>query len=199
MRVGKEIMRPEIKAYHFDWMLWATLEHASKAADGTPGELAHLYRYIPYYKGILDPVLREGEPGIVFLKCINRYLRNIINARREGKKVAATTFCFLPWSFLRPGCGARHPGNPVGPGGADVAAGHVRLPGLCLRSRLYGNLLFVPARRPWGLPGRAGGKDRFHGLRYAGGLRHQRQRLCLRLGISGRPFLLPQLSPGDRR
>jgi hypothetical protein len=97
--VGKEIMRPEIKAYHFDWMLWATLEHASKAADGTPGELAHLYRYIPYYKGILDPVLREGEPGIVFLKCINRYLRNIINARREGKKVAATTFCFLPGLF----------------------------------------------------------------------------------------------------
>ena len=92
-------MRPEIKAYHFDWMLWATLEHASKAADGTPGELAHLYRYIPYYKGILDPVLREGEPGIVFLKCINRYLRNIINARREGKKVAATTFCFLPGLF----------------------------------------------------------------------------------------------------
>jgi benzoyl-CoA reductase/2-hydroxyglutaryl-CoA dehydratase subunit BcrC/BadD/HgdB len=92
-------MRPEIKAYHFDWMLWATLEHASKAADGSPGERRHLYRYIPYFKGILEPLLREGEPGIVFIKLINRYLRNIVEAHTQGKKVAATTFCFLPGIF----------------------------------------------------------------------------------------------------
>ena len=92
-------MRPEVKAYPFDWMLWAALEHGSKAADGTPGELRHLYRYIPYFKGVLDPILREGEPGILFIKLLSRYLRNILDARREGRKVAATTFCFLPGLF----------------------------------------------------------------------------------------------------
>lgn len=92
-------MRPELKAYNFDWMLWASLVHASKAADGTPRELSHLYRYIPYFKGILDPILREGEPGILFIKLIARYLENILDAHREGKKISATTFCFLPGLF----------------------------------------------------------------------------------------------------
>ena len=92
-------MRPEIKVYPFDWTLGATLAHASKAADGTPGELRHLYRYIPYFKGVLDPLLREGEPGILFIKMLNQYLQNILNAHREGKKLAGTTFCFLPGLF----------------------------------------------------------------------------------------------------
>ncbi len=92
-------MRREIKEYNFDWMLWAAMEHASKAADGAIGELRHLYRYIPYYRGVLEPLLREGEPGIVFIKIVNKYLRNIIQARQEGKKLAATTFCFLPGLF----------------------------------------------------------------------------------------------------
>ncbi|MGD9332125.1 MAG: 2-hydroxyacyl-CoA dehydratase family protein [Desulfobacterales bacterium] len=92
-------MRPEIKAYPFDWMMGAALAHASKAADGTPRELRHLYRYIPYFKGVLDPLLREGEPGILFIKMLNRYLQNILNAHREGKKLAGTTFCLLPGLF----------------------------------------------------------------------------------------------------
>lgn len=92
-------MRPEIKTYPFDWTMGAALEHASKAADGTPGELRHLYRYIPYFKGVLGPLLREGEPGILFIKMLNRYLQNILNAHREGKKLAGTTFCFLPGLF----------------------------------------------------------------------------------------------------
>ncbi len=89
-------MRPEVRAYPFDWMLWAALENGSRAADGTPGELRHLYRYIPYFRGVLEPLLREGEPGILFIKLLSRYLRNILDARRDGKKRAATTFCFLP-------------------------------------------------------------------------------------------------------
>lgn len=92
-------MRPEVKAYPYDWMLWAALEHGAKAADGTPAEQRHLYRYIPYFRGVLEPLLREGEPGILFIKLLNRYLRNILDARREGKKIAATTFCFLPGLF----------------------------------------------------------------------------------------------------
>ncbi len=92
-------MRPEIREYNFDWMLWATLEHASKAADGTRGELRHLYRYIPYFRGVLEPILREGEPGRLFLKMLSRYLRNVLSARQEGKKLGVTTFCFLPGLF----------------------------------------------------------------------------------------------------
>lgn len=92
-------MRPEIKEYNFDWMLWATMEHASKVGDGTAGELRHVYRYIPYYRDVFNALLREGEPGTVFIKILNQYLRNIVHARREGKKVAATTFCFLPGLF----------------------------------------------------------------------------------------------------
>lgn len=92
-------MRPQVKEYNFDWILWATLAHASKVADGTRAELRHTYRYIPYYRGVLDTLLREGEPGIVFLKMLNRYLRNIVHAHGHGKKLAATTFCFLPGIF----------------------------------------------------------------------------------------------------
>jgi hypothetical protein len=92
-------MRAEVKAYPFDWMLWAALEHGAKAADGTPAELRHLYRYIPYFRGALEPMLREGEPGILFIKLLSRYLRNILDARRDGRKLAATTFCFLPGLF----------------------------------------------------------------------------------------------------
>lgn len=89
-------MRPEIKEYNYDWMLWRILDPASRIADGSAKELDLAYRYVPYFKGVLDPLLREGLPGRTFLKLINKYFENLHTAHAKGKKVAITTFCFSP-------------------------------------------------------------------------------------------------------
>ncbi len=92
-------MRPEVKEYNFDWMLKGTLDAASRVADGTNKELNHLYRYIPYFKGTLDPLLREGKPGLTFIKMLHQYIDNLMTAHENGKKIAITTFCFSPAIF----------------------------------------------------------------------------------------------------
>ncbi|MFP4039098.1 MAG: 2-hydroxyacyl-CoA dehydratase subunit D [Desulfosudaceae bacterium] len=89
-------MRQEIKEYNYDWMLDRIINAASKAPDGTPGELANLLRYIPYFNKPLGTVLREGEAGAVFLKMMAAYFDRILTAREKGRKIAATTFCFSP-------------------------------------------------------------------------------------------------------
>lgn len=89
-------MRPEIKEYHYDWMLWRILDPASRSADGSAKELDRMYRYAPYFKGILHPILREGAPGRMFLKLLKQYLENLNTAHDRGKKIAITTFCFSP-------------------------------------------------------------------------------------------------------
>ena len=89
-------MRPEIKEYNFDWMLWTTMETAYKSALGTEKEFRRVLSYIPYFKGILDPIVSEGEPGVTFLKLAAGYFKNIITAHEKGKKLAMTTFCFSP-------------------------------------------------------------------------------------------------------
>ncbi len=89
-------MRPEIKEYNYDWMLWRILDPASKVADGTAKELDRMYRYVPYFKGVMEPVLREGLPGRIFFKLISQYLENLNTAHAKGKKIAITTFCFSP-------------------------------------------------------------------------------------------------------
>ncbi len=92
-------MRAEISEYNFDWMLERIVNAASKAADGTPGELEVLLNYIPYFKAPLGTILAEGETGSVFLKMMADYLGDILTAREKGKKIAATTFCFTPAIF----------------------------------------------------------------------------------------------------
>ncbi len=89
-------MRPEMKEFNYDWMLWRILDPASRTADGTAKELQHMYRFAPYFKGILQPILQEGAPGIHFLKLLNQYLENVNTAHSRGKKIAITTFCFSP-------------------------------------------------------------------------------------------------------
>ncbi len=89
-------MRPELKEYHYDWMLWRILAPASRVADGSAKELTHMYRYAPYFKGILQPILQEGAVGSTFLKMMTRYMENLNTAHRRGKKIAITTFCFSP-------------------------------------------------------------------------------------------------------
>ncbi|MBF0224305.1 MAG: 2-hydroxyacyl-CoA dehydratase [Desulfobacterales bacterium] len=92
-------MRPEIKAYNFDWMLWSTVGAASKIADGSDKELERMLKYIPNYRGIAQTIFREGDAGKQFLKMTFSYLDNIMNAHKTGKKLSITTFCFSPAIF----------------------------------------------------------------------------------------------------
>jgi hypothetical protein len=89
-------MRAELKEYNFDWMMHRGVTAASKAADGTPKERELLLRYAPYFRGSLEAILGEGEPGAAFLKMMAKFFDNLLTAHKQGKKIAATTFCFSP-------------------------------------------------------------------------------------------------------
>jgi len=92
-------MRPEIKEYNLDWMLWRTVAAASCLSDGSAKETELALRYAPYFRGVVGPLVDEGEPGILFLKLVGQYLENVVMARERGKKIAITTFCFSPALF----------------------------------------------------------------------------------------------------
>jgi benzoyl-CoA reductase/2-hydroxyglutaryl-CoA dehydratase subunit BcrC/BadD/HgdB len=92
-------MRPEVYEYNFDWMLWRTLEAASKVGDGFDKEFKHMLPYIPYFSGIVEPFINLGDPGSAFFKMISEYLKNIVTAHEQGKKIVMTTFCFSPTIF----------------------------------------------------------------------------------------------------
>jgi benzoyl-CoA reductase/2-hydroxyglutaryl-CoA dehydratase subunit BcrC/BadD/HgdB len=92
-------MRPEVYEYNFDWMLWRTLEAASRVADGFDKEYRLMLPYVPYFRGIVEPFINLGDPGITFFKMIDRYLNNIMTAHANGKKIAMSTFCFSPALF----------------------------------------------------------------------------------------------------
>ncbi len=89
-------MRPEIQEYNYDWLMGRTLDAASKVPLGTPKETELTFRYIPYFKGVAQSFVDAGPPGIEFLSLLSRYYRDILTARDQGKKIAATTFCNTP-------------------------------------------------------------------------------------------------------
>jgi hypothetical protein len=89
-------MRPETKEYNFDWMLWSTFLAGSKLRNGTEKEFRNTLRYVPYFSGILEAIYSTGEPGKEFLKCLAKYAENIVFAREQGRRTAATSFCFSP-------------------------------------------------------------------------------------------------------
>jgi benzoyl-CoA reductase subunit B len=96
-------MRPEIKEYNFDYLLNGAIDAAAKIADGTDKEYKRHLKYIPYFKDVVEPILEEGETGIIFLKGLSQYLNNVISAKERGNKVAITTFCFSPAIFYAMG------------------------------------------------------------------------------------------------
>lgn len=89
-------MRPELKEYKFDWMLWTTFAAAARLRNGTEKEYRNTLKYIPYFSGTVSAILAAGEPGQLFLECLARYFENFITAREKGFHNAATTFCFSP-------------------------------------------------------------------------------------------------------
>lgn len=89
-------MRPELRQYNYDWMLWRTYGIASRVKSGTDKEYQTLLKHIPYYRNVIEEVLAVGEIGITTLKMVDDYLGNIVLAKERGHKTAISTFCFSP-------------------------------------------------------------------------------------------------------
>ncbi|HPP80277.1 MAG TPA: 2-hydroxyacyl-CoA dehydratase family protein [Deltaproteobacteria bacterium] len=86
-------MRESTREYRFDWMLWSILENASRSTDGTPKEYRSLLDLVPHFSEVLDTFVRQGEPGLRFLRLIARYADMCSSANERGKLAALTTFC----------------------------------------------------------------------------------------------------------
>ncbi|MFA5322035.1 MAG: 2-hydroxyacyl-CoA dehydratase family protein [Smithella sp.] len=86
-------MKKETKEYNFDWNMWTILENASKTPDGFQKEYETLLPYIPNYRDVLDTFVRQGEPGVLFLKLLAKYTNDCVRAHAEGRKTAGVTFC----------------------------------------------------------------------------------------------------------
>ncbi|MDA8141011.1 MAG: 2-hydroxyacyl-CoA dehydratase family protein [Desulfobacteraceae bacterium] len=92
-------MRPALKEYPLDLLFARTFQVAQKLGRSTEKERAILLQSVPYVSGLLGPILSIGQPAITFLELMADYYGNLINAKKEGKKVVMTTFCFDPTIF----------------------------------------------------------------------------------------------------
>jgi len=92
-------MRPELKEYNLDWLFASTFSVAKNLGKSSPDELEYVYKYIPYVRPLLKPVLETGKPALTFLDLFGDYYTDIVNAKENGKKVVMTTFCFDPCIF----------------------------------------------------------------------------------------------------
>jgi len=89
-------VRPEIKEYNYDWLMSRLLEIASRVTHGSEKETQLTYKYIPSFQKTLRSFNDSGNAGVQALKLFDSYYKNILNAHAQGKKIAATTFCFSP-------------------------------------------------------------------------------------------------------
>ncbi len=89
-------MRPEIREYHYDWLMGGTLKTAANFPRGTKKETEKTYPYIPYFKNVIKTLVDTGDPGVQTLQLLAAYYENILTAHDKGKKCCATTFCNSP-------------------------------------------------------------------------------------------------------
>jgi len=89
-------MRKQVKEYNYDWMIWSIINAASKTYDGTDKEYRNLLPVAPHFKDVLDIILRQGEPGILLLKALSKYIKALLTAHERGKKIALVSYCFPP-------------------------------------------------------------------------------------------------------
>lgn len=85
-------MKRYTKEYNYDWNIWTILENAALVCDGTQKEYKSLLSLIPHFGNVLDVFIRQGEPGILFLKLLAGYIRNCLTAAQHGKKTTLTSF-----------------------------------------------------------------------------------------------------------
>ena len=92
-------MRPELKEYNLDWLFAATFNVSKNLCNATANELKGMFKYIPYVRPLLEPLLATGKPAMTFLDFFGDYYTDIVRARENNKKVVMTTFCFDPSVF----------------------------------------------------------------------------------------------------
>jgi hypothetical protein len=89
-------MKRETREYNYDWNIWSIIENASLTYDGSRKEYESLLGLIPHFRDVLEAIIGQGEPGILLMKLLAKYLKKAITAHDEGKQVAITSFCFAP-------------------------------------------------------------------------------------------------------
>ncbi len=92
-------MRPEVREYNFDTMMWHVLDVGHKVLESTGKEMKWTADFVPYYDRIINVWAQEGRVGRMFMEMVREYLDNIKTARERGKKLGITTFCFSPAVF----------------------------------------------------------------------------------------------------
>lgn len=85
-------MRPETREYNYDWNIWTIMENAALVKDGTHKEYESLLGLIPHFADALDIFIRQGEPGLRFIKLVANYIRACIEAKARGRKTVLTSF-----------------------------------------------------------------------------------------------------------
>lgn len=89
-------MRQALVEYDFDWSMQKVFEQASRMHDGTAREFRRAKSRFNFFIPLIDQVYAYPEVGKAFTKGAGSYVNNIINAHKEGKKLALTTFCMSP-------------------------------------------------------------------------------------------------------
>jgi hypothetical protein len=85
-------MKRKTTEYNYDWMLGSVLGAAANSFNGTQKEMEGLLKVVPSFKTLLSAVAKCGKSGELLLRVADEYTRNIVNARKEGKKVVFATF-----------------------------------------------------------------------------------------------------------
>jgi benzoyl-CoA reductase/2-hydroxyglutaryl-CoA dehydratase subunit BcrC/BadD/HgdB len=89
-------MRPEIQEYNYDWMMGNTFKAAANLTLSKKKEIELSYRYLPYFRNVVETLMGAGDSGAQTLKLLAQYYENILTAKARGKKLCATTFCNSP-------------------------------------------------------------------------------------------------------
>ncbi|MBW1988936.1 MAG: 2-hydroxyacyl-CoA dehydratase [Deltaproteobacteria bacterium] len=92
-------MRAALSEYNYDWTLYAMFSTAANTLNGSRKEYERMLPRVSTFRGIIEPVMATGEPGKLFLQGMGEYLRRVVNAHQEGKKLCLTTFCQAPALF----------------------------------------------------------------------------------------------------
>jgi benzoyl-CoA reductase/2-hydroxyglutaryl-CoA dehydratase subunit BcrC/BadD/HgdB len=86
-------MKRRTLEYNFDWLLWTAFVNGPKLANGTLKEAMSFMRLVPTFAPVMGFFgAAAGEAGRLNGILSEGYLKGILNAPKEGKKLVLTTF-----------------------------------------------------------------------------------------------------------
>ena len=86
-------MKRRTLEYNYDWLLWTTVANGPKFANCTPKESMHFLRLVPSFApAMVFFGQTAGAAGVINAMLTEEYLRGVLNAPKEGKKLVLTTF-----------------------------------------------------------------------------------------------------------